>query len=146
MNINIEDYLSDSEIKEIIKEEFRKAIRKSIDKNGVSTFIANLGYQNVFEMINEEAPEFEDEIKTKTKEVIDNLTDYSVFRKKDLVDKEDSLAQKYLEEAVENNKDIIEKKVKFILNELDKADISYEIGTIIEEKIVNLFNGKDEEN
>lgn len=143
MEINIENYLSDIEIKNIIIEEFREEIQKSIRRTGVSRFIANLAYQNVFEEINKEAPNFENEIKEKTKEVIENLTSYSVFRKKDLVDNEDSLAQKYLEQSVENNKDIIENKVKDILNNLSKTDISYEISSIIEDKIENLFKGGD---
>lgn len=143
MEIDIENYLSDTEIKDIIIEEFREEIQKSIRRNGVSRFIANLAYQNVFEEINKEAPKFENEIKEKTKEVIENLTSYSVFRKKDLVDNEDSLAQKYLEQSVENNKDIIENKVKDILNDLSKTDISYEISSIIEDKIESLFKGDD---
>ena len=143
MEIDIENYLSDTEIKNIIIEEFRGEIQKSIRRNGVTTFIANLAYQNVFEEINKEASNFENEIKEKTKEVIENLTSYSVFRKKDLVDNEDSLAQKYLEQSVENNKDIIENKVKDILNDLSKTDISYEISSIIEDKIENLFKGDD---
>ena len=143
MEIDIENYLSDTEIKNIIIEEFREEIQKSIRRNGVIRFIANLAYQNVFEEINKEAPNFENEIKEKTKEVIENLTSYSVFRKKDLVDNEDSLAQKYLEQSVENNKDIIENKVKDILNDLSKTDISYEISSIIEDKIESLFKGDD---
>lgn len=143
MEVRIEDYLSDNEIHNIVVEEFREKVQESLRRNGVTTFIANLGYQNVFEQINKEAPNFEEDIKIKTKEVIDNLSSYSVFRKKDLVDREDSLAQKYLEQAVESNKNIIEQKVIEILNELGKDDISYEISSIIEDKICNLFKGED---
>ena len=143
MEVRIEDYLSDNEIHNIVAEEFREKVQESLRRNGVTTFIANLGYQNVFEQINKEAPNFEEDIKIKTKEVIDNLSSYSVFRKKDLVDREDSLAQKYLEQAGESNKNLIEQKVIEILNKLGKDDISYEISSIIEDKICNLFKGED---
>lgn len=147
MNINIEDYLSDEEIKQIVTEEFREKVRESIRKNGVTTFIANIGYQNVFEIINNEIPEYENLVKDKTKEVIEGLSSYSVFRKKDLVDNEDSLGQKYLEKAVEDNKNIINDKVVEIFNRLGETDISYEISNIIEEKIEDMFcNNNKEEN
>lgn len=143
MEIKFEDYLSNDEIHRIVVEEFRDKIKESIRRNGVSRFIANLSYQNVFELINDEAPNFENEIKEKTKEVIENLSSFSVFRKKDLVDNEDSLAQKYLEESVTNNREIIENRVKDILSELSKEDIAYEINDVIENKISNLFNKGD---
>ena len=144
MNINIEDYLSDEEMKQIVKEEFRKKVEESIRRNNVTTFIANVGYQNVFEIINKEIPEYENLVKEKTKEVIENLSSFSVFRKKDIVDNEDSLGQKYLEKAVEDNKNIINEKVIKIFNKLGERDISYEISNIIEEKIEDMFCNKKE--
>ena len=144
MNINIEDYLTEEEIKEIVKEEFRDKIKESLRRNGVTTWIANMGYKNVLEIINTEIPEYETLVKEKTKEVIEGLSSYSVFRKADLVDREDSLGQKYLEKSVEENKEIINNKVIKIFNELGKQDISYEISNIIEEKIENMFTKKVE--
>ena len=145
MNINIEDYLSDDEIKEIVKEELREKIKSNIERNGVIRFISNIGYQNVFEIINKEIPEYENLVKEKTKEVIEGLTSFSVFRKADLVEREDSLGQKYLEKAIEDNKDIINNKVIEIFNQLGKQDIAYEISSIIEEKLENMFISKSEE-
>lgn len=145
MNINIEDYLSDDEIKEIVKEELREKIKSNIEKNGVIRFISNIGYHNVFEIINKEIPEYENLVKEKTKEVIEGLTSFSVFRKADLVEREDSLGQKYLEKAIEDNKDIINNKVIEILNQLGKQDIFYEISSIIEDKINEMFIGGNKE-
>lgn len=145
MNINLERYLNDDEIKLIVKEEFRNNIQENLKRNGVTTWIANLGYQNVLEIINTEIPEYESLVKEKTKEVIEGLTSYSVFRKKDLVDNEDSLGQKYLEQAVENNKEIINQKIINIFNELTEKDIAYEIENIISEKLENIFSKKKEE-
>jgi hypothetical protein len=144
MSINIEDYLSDSEIKEMVKEELREQIKFSIKRSGVNTFISNIGYHNVFEIINEEIPNYEEMVKEKTKEVINQLTSFSVFRKADLVDREDSLGQKYLEEAVTNNKELINNKVIEIINALKKQDIADEICSILEDKIYNLFKGEEE--
>lgn len=145
MNINLENYLNVDEIKLIVKEEFRNNIRENLKRNGVANWIANLGYQNVLEIINTEIPEYESLVKEKTKEVIEGLTSYSVFRKKDLIDNEDSLAQKYLEQAVENNKEIINQKIINIFNELAETDIACEIENIISEKLENIFLKKKEE-
>lgn len=145
MNINIERYLNDDEIKLIVKEEFRNKVQENLRRNGVTTWIANLGYQNVLEIINTEIPEYESLVKEKTKEAIEGLTSYSVFRKKGLIDDEDSLGQKYLEQAVENNKEIINQKIINIFNELAEEDIFYEIENIISEKIENIFSKKKEE-
>lgn len=137
--------LASEEIKDIIKEEFRNEVQRNIQKNGISTLIANIGYKNVFNIINNEIPKYENQVKEKTKEVIENLSSYCVFRKKDLIDQEDSLGQKYLEEAIRDNKNIINKKVVDIFNELGKQDISYEISSIIEDKINEMFIGGNKE-
>ena len=56
---------------------------------------------------------------------------------------EDGINEALNDVSVENNKDIIENKVKEILNNLSKTDISYEISSIIEDKIESLFKGDD---
>lgn len=141
MEIKIENYLSDDEIKEIVKEELREEIKSSIKRNGATRFISNMGYGNVLEIINEEIPNYEQEIKEQVKKVIDNLSSFSVFRKADLIEREDSLGQKYLEEAVSNNKELINNKVIEIIEELDKQDIADEICSMLEDKVYNLFKG-----
>lgn len=144
MEIKIEDYIERDEIKEIIKEELRESVKLSIKRNGVSTYIANIGYHNVFEIINNEIPGYEEMLKEKIKEIIGELSNFCVFRKADFVDREDSLGQKYLEQAVENNKNIINSRVIEIMQNLSKEDIAYEITEIIEEKIEKMFCSKGE--
>ena len=139
MEIRIENYLDEDEIKQIVKEELRDEIRKEIKDIGVSTIISNIGYHHVFEIMNKEIDGYEEQVKEQVKKIIEGLTSYSVFRKKDLYEHEDSLGQKYLEKSIEENKDIINNKVVQILNELGKDDISFEIMTIIEDKLNNLF-------
>lgn len=126
MNINIEDYLSDDEIKQIVKEEFRNKVQENLRRNGVTTWIANLGYQNVLEIINTEIPEYESLVKEKTKEAIEGLTSYSVFRKKGLIDDEDSLGQKYLEfvEEIKEKKLFTEDEEEFLKSMIKWYNIS----------------------
>ena len=146
MEIRIENYLDEDEIKQIVKEELRDEIKKEIRNNGVDRVISNIGYHHVFEIMNKEIDGYEEQVKKQVKKVIEGLTSYSVFRKKDLYDHEDSLGQKYLEKSIEENKNIINNKVVQILNELGENDISFEIIAIIEDKLNNLFckNHKEE--
>lgn len=143
MDINIEDYLSDNEIKSIVEEEFRNKIKNMFStEKEISRIITNLGYYNTFKIIEEEVPNFKNNIKEQTKKQCENISSYCVFREKDSYSNE-SLGQKYLEEAIENNKEIINKKVVEIMNDLSKEDIANEICSVLEDKIDNLFTNKN---
>lgn len=143
MNINIEDYLSEDKIKSIVEEEFRNKIKSMFStEKEISRIITNLGYYNTFKIIEEEVPNFKNSIKEQTRKQCENISSYSVFREKDSYSNE-SLGQKYLEEAVENNKEIINKKVIEIMNNLSKEDIASEICSILEDKMDNLFTNKN---
>lgn len=141
MEINIMDYLSEKEIGECIKEELKKQISNYINKVGVDTFISNISYINVFKKIDEEIPDFEIQIKEKVKNIIENLSDYCVFKEKTVFEKE-SVGQKLLNNAVEENKNILNEKVIEIYKGLSKQDIATEICGILEEKIENMFKGE----
>ena len=91
--------------------------------------------------INEEIPDFEIQIKEKVKNIIENLSDYCVFKEKSVFEKE-SLGQKLLNNAVEENKNILNEKVIEIYKGLSKQDIATEICGILEEKIENMFKGE----
>lgn len=143
MDIDIKDYLSDSEMRIIVEEEFREKIRKYFNtESDIARIITNLGYYNTFKIIEDEVPNFKDLIKQKTKEQCEKISSYAVFREKSDYERQNSLAQDYLEEAVEENKDLINRKVLDIINGLNKQDIAFEINSIIEEKIDNLFKGE----
>lgn len=142
MNINIEDYLSDNEIKLIVEEEFRSKVKDLFrTEKEMTRIITNLGYDNTFKIIEEEVPNFKEIIKEQTKKRCQEISSYCVFREKDNFS-DRSLGQEYLEEAVENNKEIINKRVIEIMNKLNKQDIANEICSILEDKIDNLFKGE----
>lgn len=140
MEIKIEDYLNESEIKRIVEEELRDRIKEMFrTERDTTRILTNLGYYNTFKIIEEEVPNFKQIIKENTKNQCSNIDRYHVFRSKDDFEKEDSLAQKYLLEAVEENKNMIKDRVKEILREMDKQQIADEICSIIEDSVYNLF-------
>lgn len=146
MNIEIENYLSDDEIRQIVEEEFRNRIKSLFrTEKEITRIVTNLGYYNTFKIIENEVPNFKELIKEQTKKQCENISSYSVFRKKDAFESENSLAQDYLEEAVKENKEIINKRVVEIMNSIDNQDLADEICSLLEEKIMNLFKGEANE-
>lgn len=146
MNIEIENYLSDDEIRQIVEEEFRNRIKSLFrTEKEITRIVTNLGYYNTFKIIENEVPNFKELIKEQTKKQCKNISSYSVFRKKDAFESENSLAQDYLEEAVKENKEIINKRVVEIMNSIDNQDLADEICSLLEEKIMNLFKGEANE-
>lgn len=144
MNINIMNYLSNEEIKEICKDELRYNIRKIFSNEKETTrIITNLSYYELWKEIEKEVPNCKELIKEKTKEKLNEISSYDVLRKKGEFNSKNSVAQDILENCVIENKNIIEDKVKEILNSLSKTDIKYDIKEIIEEYIENLFKGDE---
>lgn len=123
------------------KRRTKKQISNYINKVGVDTFISNISYINVFKKIDEEIPDFEIQIKEKVKNIIENLSEYCVFKEKTVFEKA-SVGQKLLNNAVEENKNILNEKVIEIYKGLSKQDIATEICGILEEKIENMFKGE----
>lgn len=144
MNINIENYLSEEEIKEICKDELRNSIKKQFsNEKDLTRIITNLSYYELWEQIENEVPNCKKIIKEKTIEQLNKISSYDVLRRKGEFDSENSVAQDILENCVIENKNIIEDKVKEILNSLSKTDIKYDIKGIIEEYVENLFKGDE---
>lgn len=135
MNINIKDYILDDEIKSIIENEIVIAAKRMLsDESEMTRILTNISYKIIWEKIEEEIPEYQTIIKEKTKENLYKITRFDIFKSKDeFFNTKDSLAQKYLNESVEENKNIIDTKVKEIMNNLSLTDIKCDIQNIIEE-------------
>ena len=101
MEINIQDYLSESEIKNMVSEEARGLINQKLRNMEVDTWVTNVSYKYVWKIIDEIVPDFDREIRDRVKKVIDDLSSYSVFKSsRDPYDRHQSVGQSILEEAV----------------------------------------------
>ena len=140
MNINFKDYLSEEEIKEIIIDELRKEAREHFcNEKEFTRILTNISYYELWKKIEEEVPNSQDIIKEKVKEELNKISSYDVFRRKGEFNNCNSLAYDILEKYVDENKNIIEDKVKDIFSELSKSDLKYEIQGILENYIEKLF-------
>lgn len=144
IEINIKDYMSDEEIKSIIEDEIVKETRRTLcNEKEITRILTNISYYELWKKIEEEVPNFQEIIKEKTKEQMLEISKFDIFRKRDdFLEERDSLAQQFLNESVNENKNIINDKVKTIMNELSLSDIKYNIQSIIEQYIENLFKSK----
>lgn len=121
MEIKIEDYLDDNEIKDIIIYEFRESLKKHFTyEREIERILTNLSYNIVWSMVDKHFKYNASElIRNKVIDLINDLSEFSVFRQKDAWGKEDSIAYNELQKAMNNNKDLIQKKVKDVINNYD---------------------------
>ena len=147
MKINIKNYISDEEIKAIIEDEIVKETRRILcNEKEITRILTNISYYELWKKIEGEVPNCQEIIKEKTKENILEISKFDIFQKRDdFLEYKDSLAQQFLNESVKENKNIIDDKVKKIMNELSLTDIKYDIQSIIEQYIEDLFKSKGEE-
>ena len=112
MEINVMNYLSEEEIKEICISEIRNKVRNSFNEKDLGRIISNSAYHKVYGMIDDLLPEgYEKTIVSNVEEIMKDIKSYQVFRKKSYYD-EASPAQQILEKTVVNMSDVIEAKVK----------------------------------
>ena len=98
MDIKIEDYLDEQEIKEICKDALYQKIREDMRELNVNDIIANISYAEVAAMVDTYVGEdnfCKKEIPQKVHRVIDELSTYTVFRKADAWEKELERAPKW---------------------------------------------------
>lgn len=146
MEINIKDYMSEEEIKAIIEDEIVRETRRTLcNEKEITRILTNVSYYELWKKIEQEVPNCQEIIKDKTKEKILEISKFDIFQKRDdFLEYKDSLAQQFLNESVKENKNIIDDKVKKIMNELSLTDIKYDIQSIIEQYIEDLFKSKGE--
>lgn len=129
MEIKIEDYLTDEEVKDIIASEVREQTRyafnsKRLDPN---TLLSNAGYYAVFAAVDEHLGEngyAQKQVEREARRVINEMTEYTLFSDRgSYPNYRTSAAQKLVDEYVENNRGLIEAQVVDRL-----SDISERIG------------------
>lgn len=144
MDIKIEDYLSEEEIKEICKEAMYQKIREDMSKLNVNDIIANVSYAEVAAMVDTYVGEDDfckKEIPKKVHRVIDELSTYTVFRKADAWERKNSIAYDIMEEECRASRPLIKARVEQIINEynfpqLERDEIMYTIADVLTDRLL----------
>ena len=143
LKINIQDYFSDEQIKEIAEQELRAAFREHFRKEAdVDRVITNLSIEYVHALVAEQWDgDFDELLRQKVREAIETGVSYHVFRRKDAWDRTESPAVAILDEECKNSRPLIrecvEKRIReYPFSELDKNEIGDVIYEVIMEKIL----------
>lgn len=144
ITINIEDYLSQDEI----KEECKYAINNSVSKmfcakeSEVNRLISNLGYEFIFEAVSKAIDEDAEKIiAEKVAELIkdDSSIKYEMWRKGGTWDNIESPAIKILYRAIEDNEQLMRERVQEAIVDFefpDVRDAMYDVACeIVSEKL-----------
>lgn len=144
LEIDIKDYLTDEEIKEIVRDGFKYQINRRLDsETEIERILGNLSYELVWQMVDEVIGKSGEKIiKQKVTDIINNLTEFSVFREKnDYSRKENSIGTKILDKAVEDNQHIIIEKIKKYMENIEVEDENYFFDKIIKEALIKKITG-----
>ena len=117
MEIKIEDYLKNSEIKDIIVEELRNKIRNNFSEKDITRIISNAPYYKAYDIFDECLPEgYKDDIKEKVLNLRNNPKSYDIFRYNYYSKKPENVGAKIIEESIAENKDLIIENVQNAIN------------------------------
>lgn len=144
VKINIEDYLSEEDIKEECRDYLRYSIEHYLsNESDFERIMSNISYRIVHKAVDECFNQDLSNILTgKVIDVINGLSGYNIFRRKDnIVDRDDTVGQKILDAAVKNNKDLIDLKVKETIKNFDYDYIASNIQDYIYDAIIESIRG-----
>ena len=144
MDIKIEDYLSEEEIKEICKDALYQKIREDMRYLNVNDIIANISYAEVAAMVDTYVGEDDfcnKEIPKKVHKVIDQLSTYTVFRKADVWERKNSIAYDIMQEECRASRPRIKARIEQIIDEynfpqLERREILYTIADVLTDRLL----------
>jgi len=142
IEINIDDYLSEDDKKQLAIDAFKESIKSELFKassgsvqseSEVQRIVGNIAYQPVMNYVQEFIPDLESKIKESVKNTLlqDSLSFY-LFKKKDAWDRGESLAVTFMNEAVRESKKEFKDRIKEEIKNFDASGI-------IKEEISNMF-------
>ena len=150
MDIEIKDYLTPDEIKEICKDAVYQKVRDDMRGLNINDIIANISNADVEAMVDAYVGEDDfckTEIPKKVRNVIENISTYTVFRKADAWERKNSVAYDILEEECRAARPLIKARVEQIINEynfpqLERDEIMYTIADVLTDRLLPEKEGK----
>lgn len=137
MNINIDvyDIASQKEVKEAVLGAIKELVVRQFGgkEENLNRLLVNLSYSFVWEMVDRQfSGTLEEQLKAKIGDIVDGLSAFSVFRRKDAWDKQDSVAYIALQEEMANARPLIKARVEKIIGDYPFAELQNdEIGDVV---------------
>ena len=143
IEINIEDYITEEEKKEMVLNAYRNAIYEKMGYMKEDEFLANVGYEIIFKAVDEMLGEDSRKtIEENVKQLIGNFSTFEVFRSSEYG--KQSKGYLKIEEAVESNRELINKRVKSLITEMSDESFKYKIEDMLNEEIHKAIFGEEE--
>ena len=144
MDIDIKDYLTPEEIKDVCKNALYQKIREDMRGLNINDIIANISNADVEAMVDAYVGEDDfckTEIPKKVRNVIENISTFTVFRKADVWERKSSIANDILEEECRAARPLIKKRVEQIIKEynfpqLERNEIMYTIADVLTDRLL----------
>lgn len=142
VDVNINDYLSEEDKKEIAIDVFRQQVKKELFNSNdgtvqadseVQRIIGNITHEVVFTEVQKYIPDAKEQIIGKVKKALAKDLNYEVFRKKDAWGKEESLAITYIKEEVKANEEVFKTRIKDMI-------ANYDLEPTLNEEVANKFD------
>lgn len=143
MEIKIENYLDHHEIKEVVVDELRNQIRTHFqNEKNAERLLINLSYQIVSDEVEKITPNYKDMIVAKVNRLInDKDLSYHLYNFHYGTNQAISLGAKYIEEAVNENKQLIKDKVLSSIMNKDYSDEAWnKLEHLAEDFTSNIYN------
>jgi len=154
VEINIKDYLSEEEMKDIAISEYKTMIRKGLTEDmqpkrmidNYERVVANAVHYYLEDEVDKIiGTDVKKQIESTVKRVLNKSLEYSIFRRKDHWEKEDSPATKHMDKCIRENLKIIEDKVKDKLSDLPETYFEDTVQDLVYTVIQDRLIGKSED-
>lgn len=130
ININLMDFVSEGEVKEAVRDEIRHCVRQVYSKeNDMQRLVSNLAYEFVFKMVDEQFEgKLADLLRANIERVINDMTDFTVFR---------GAGTQILEEEVAKRRSLIAERIEEVIKDYPFDDVKAEIGALVYECVMD---------
>ena len=151
IEININDYLSEEEKKELVIQTFKETVKRELldgksdntiqSDSEIQRVIGNISHHIVMKEMQNYIPDFEDMIKTKVRKCLsESNLNYEIFKVKNAWDSKESLAVTYINETVKECKEIFQNRIKEAIENYDLSKtITDEVSAVFDEMAGNFY-------
>ena len=151
IEININDYLSEEEKKELVIQTFKETVKRELldghsdntiqSDSEIQRVIGNISHEIVMQELKQYIPEYEDLLKTKVKkQLTETNLNFEIFRTKSDWSNTESLAVTYINETVKECKETFKTRIKEAIENYDLSKvITDEVSSVFDEMAGNFY-------
>jgi len=149
VTIDVTDYLTEDDMREIAREQFACAVRDSVRRRSdVGAMIANVAHRTVWEAVDDAiGGDARALIAAKVPDLIGDLSPFTVFRQEErgVFNHDASAGWKILDEVVAECRPLIERRVREVINEINRYKLKDAIRDVIDKTVSEWLFGQEDE-